>query len=502
MPSRSPDSRLMRDERNALAAFVACALIVAGTWLFGISLRAPLWGDDLRLITDPGMSKFFPRISGMMTTALIIAIASAAYLGCLWALHRGFPRSYQAALVATVVAAAAWLPSATLSSPDAVHLAADVRTFWLHGEYPARFSGRPDAVNDPIAQQVKRFPNRPSGYGPVAYAIGGAPLPFVGDSIRANLLGQKIVSATFLVIVAGLAGWVARRLGHNAGLAAGIVGLNPMMLWQFPGDAHNDTIMAAFGLLALPFLLSTTWRQRSAGLLFGAASVLAKFGLAVAAPIVVAHWFPRWRALLAAVAALAGVAWIAVVIIASKGFGFGTIGPATEIAPITPWDILYAAADRDPDAKQWINTIAYGLFVFVLAAIIWKHPLETAEDVVTAAATTTFFFLFLCSPGFLPWYQVWYLPLAAVSGRRWLVATAVLFSIGAFLPLLAFNWRPFIERQMDISDPIPKAVAVLWLATGLTAALIYRNDTRQPQAEAATRRARRAAPRRAIRQRR
>ncbi len=496
-------SAFLTGERRTQAIFAACALAVAAIWLFGISLRTPLWTDDIVKLTNPGMSRSFPRLTGMFGTFFIIMLASAAYLGALWALRKGFRRSWEAAVVATALAALAWLPSSTLSSPDAVHLAADVRTFWLHGQFPASWEGRPSEIDDPIADQVVQYHDRPSGYGPVAYAIGGAPLPFVGDNLKLNLLGQKVVSGTFLVLTAALAGLLARWLGHNAGLTTGIVGLNPMMLWQFPGDAHNDTIMVFLGLLAVPLLLATAWRKRLGGIGLAAASVLAKFGLALAGPVILAYWFPRWRGVLALGAAGLGVAALASLVAAGAGFGLGTIGPAAAIAPITPWYILWDMSDFDGEARRWIAVLSYSIYAVVLAAIVWKHPLETRQDVITAAATSIFFFLFLCCPGFLPWYQIWYLPLAAVSGRRWLVVTAVVFSIGAWLPLLAYNWNAQIERDMDIADPMQKAAAVLWLATGITAAWLFRNDTMEPSLqEVDPRRARRMAPRKAIRARR
>jgi hypothetical protein len=316
------------------------------------------------------------------------------------------------------------------------------------------------------------------------------------------MLGQKAVSATFLVLAAAIAGLLARWLGGNAGLVTGIVGLNPMMLWQFPGDAHNDSIMVVLGLLALPLLLATAWRKRVGGVGLAGASVLSKFGLALAGPVIVAYWFPRWRALIAVGLAAAGGLALVGMVAASEGFGLGAIGPATAIAPITPWDILWDMTDRDQEAKRWIGVLAYSLFALVLAAIVWKHPLETAQDAVTAAATAIFFFLFLRCPGFLPWYQIWYLPLAAISGRRWLVVTAIVFSIGAWLPLLAYNWRIPIERDMGISDPIQKATAVLWIATGILAAWLFRNDTMVPRARAVDVRRAAGSPRKAIRSRR
>src|SRR5688572_25574619 len=97
MPSPRRSS-LLTPERRTIAIFTACALAVALTWLFGISLRTPLWTDDIVLLTNPGMSLSFPELSGMMGTFTIIMLATAAYLGCLWALRKGFRRSWEAAV--------------------------------------------------------------------------------------------------------------------------------------------------------------------------------------------------------------------------------------------------------------------------------------------------------------------------------------------------------------------------------------------------------------------
>ena len=60
------------------------------------------------------------------------------------------------------------------------------------------------------------------------------------------------------------------------------------MLWEFAGDGHNDTIMAAFGVAALLFVLQEPWRARGIGAGFALTAVLSKFSLVLASPVVVA----------------------------------------------------------------------------------------------------------------------------------------------------------------------------------------------------------------------
>ena len=67
--------------------------------------------------------------------------------------------------------------------------------------------------------------------------------------------GAKVMAGLFLVLTALVVGLIAREIGVNPGFAAAFVGLNPLMLWQYPGDGHNDTIMMAFGMLAVLFVV-------------------------------------------------------------------------------------------------------------------------------------------------------------------------------------------------------------------------------------------------------
>jgi hypothetical protein len=529
MPS-TRTSRTLSREQKTIAVFAGCVAVLLAVWLFGFSLRAPLWsdrttvvnGETVRVLRVSGISNVFTdHIQSLVTAGMLIGVASVAYLGCLWALRRGFKHSFAAAIVATALAAGAFLPGMPLTSPDAIHLAADVRTYWLHdgwkgtpplppltghrvnGPYPARFVGRPDVIDDPVAQQVVRFKTTPSGYGPVAYIVGGAPLPFVGDGLGANLLGLKVVAGVFLVLTAALAGLVARRLGQNAGLVTAMIGLNPLMLWQFPGDGHNDTIMAALGVAALLLVTEALWAKRAGGAALGAASVLSKFGLAIAAPIVAVHWFPRWRVWIAALAALVGAAIIFFVLIRRESGGFGTIGPLSAIAQTTPWGLLWKGLGHHPEQVRWLDSLALGVFLILAVLILLQHRLESLQDVAAATGLTIFVLLFVGLPGYLPWYQVWYLPFAALSGKRWLILTSLAFSIGTFAVVLSLNWNLDIPRLMGIDNPVEKSVVVLWTVVGVTAIAAYLADrnremgARQPS----TRSRRRSVQRRPIRSR-
>lgn len=471
------------------ALFAAAAIVLSGTLFFGIALRVSLANDipkvargGLRQVIDGGVGDLFG-------TAMIVALAAAAYLVCLWVLRKGFRHSFAAAIGATVLGSLAMMPSMPLTSPDAVHLAADVRTFWLYGKMPTSFSGAPGRIDDPVANEVRVYRNAPSGYGPLAYVIGGAPIPFAGDNFRANLLGQKVVAATFLIITATLAGLIARNLGQNPGFVAGLIGLNPLMLWQYPGDGHNDTIMAAFGMLALWFLIRPGWKNKSTGVGAAIAAVLSKFGLALAAPVVGAWLFPRWRFAMGLLVALGGGALLLSFILGVAPVN-GTIGPAGAVAVTTPWGVLANVLDTGQSGSDRIVVTGYVLYLGIASWVVMKHPLQTPEDLIRAVALLLWIFLFACSPGYLAWYQVWYLPFAALSNSRWMIATMLAFSLGAFVPILTLSWGLTITRELSIENPLDIAVISVWIATAAVALGFWRGWSTGSRAGARSKRGR------------
>jgi alpha-1,6-mannosyltransferase len=476
MPSRRPESGWTPARRStALFAGGAAALVLG--WLIGFSLRVPLWDADAAIIARPiVMSRVFPGgISSMTNVALILALTSAGYLVCLWALRSGFRNSFPAVIAVSTLAVIVLLPMRPLASPDVTHLAADVRTFWLHRAYPAWSQNAPGKVDDPIARQVLVYTNGPSGYGPLAYGLGGLALPFVGNGLAANVAGQKAVAGLFLVLTAFFTGLVAKRLGKDPALPAAIVGLNPMMLFVFAGDGHDDSIMVAFAVAALLFVFEEGWRHRGIGAALAVGAVLSKFALVLSAPVVLAAWFPRWRR--QAVVLVCGIGVLVLAVFALRyGPRIGTLGPATAFSLTVPQNVVGHWVDGGVGFRNWVVFLSFLAFLVLSAAILWAHPLEKLEDRIAAVATVMWVFVYACSPQMLPWYQFWYLPFAALSGRRWLVASSLVFSLGAFGPILALHWASFLSASFGWQHPVDPFVLLLWAATGATALGFWWSD--------------------------
>ncbi len=453
------------DSGNGTAMiFGGALLLMCLIWFFGIALRVSL-AEDNDIVARAGISRVLKGgFPDFRDTFLLIAVACGAYLACLWALRKGFKYSFPAVIAGTVLAGCSMLPAMPLTSPDAVHLAADVRTFWIHHKWPAEFSGAPGRIDDPVANEVRVFRNAPSGYGPLAYALGGAPIPFVGDGFKANIVGQKIMGLIFLTATAAAAGMVAKRMGQNPALIAGIVGLNPMMTWQFPGDGHNDSMMAFFGLIALGLVMERTWPKRGAGVLAWLASALCKYAFILASPVVAAWWWPKWRYALAGIT-VAGFGGL--LFLYAQGSGpvrNGTLGPAGAVVQTTPWRWVELWLDTGPRGHDYIILGGYIGYLEAIAGVMVLHPLKTREDLVRGVGLVMSVFLFI-SPAYHPWYIVWMLPFAALSNARYLIAGAVAFSLLAFLPVLALNWNITLARTWNLQNAVEWFTAVMWFGT-------------------------------------
>jgi hypothetical protein len=451
--------------------------------------------------------------------SLAMVIAAAAYLVALYSLRRGFQRSFPVAIGGCVVAAIAVLPQMPIVSPDTMHFAADVRTLWYEHQYPATREGAPRRQDDPIARQVVVFRNNPSSYGPVTYVVGGLPLPFVGDDLRANVFGQKVLSGSLLVAIAAIAGLLARRIGRNPALVAGMIGLNPLFLLEFAGDGHNDTIMVFFGVLALCFLIQRAWRWRAAGMLGGGLSALSKFALLPAIPIFIAAWFPRlrlfrparggegdvrggWRLVpvilksrplfAAFIASVVPVAFLLFIEMGNRD-----LGPILGTTENTPYYVTFVALDLEPELRRAMVRAAYVVFFGLTAYIVWRHKLDEPRDVVSAVGLQLGLFLFLFSPTLRHWYQIWAFPFIALSGYRWLKAGAIAFTFGALGNIFVRQWRPSLEDSLGIGHAIEWSVVVMWLITLAVGIAVWRWD--QGRGRMGPRESSRAARRRAER---
>src|SRR5579883_2745311 len=195
------------------------------------------------------------------------------------------PRYGFGALVVAAVLIATMVPVYPGGAHDVEHNIVDARTLWVYHDNP--ISTPPTAhPDDPFVQQLFDWQSTTSSYGPVWYVLAGAPLPFTGNGLVRNVVGQKILVSLFLLGTVALVYLLMKRWRPRGAVAAVVLlGWSPLLLWEIPGNAHNDIVMMFFAVAALYAVLRRWWLAVFPLL---ALAVATKFIMLLLAPLLLA----------------------------------------------------------------------------------------------------------------------------------------------------------------------------------------------------------------------
>lgn len=372
------------------------------TWLAG-----PLHGVGANLHGDT------------FQTLMLIMCASYALvlMGARWLPMR--------ALAGTIVAAnVVLLLGPPLISQDVFGYLAFARLGALHGLDP--YTHVPaQAPTDPVFLFIG-WPFQNSPYGPlftlVSYAI--TPLGLAG-----GLWAFKSIAVASSLGAVALIARATERLGHSPTWAVAFMGLNPAMLVLAVGGAHNDLLL----LLALAAALSLT--AASAGgtprLRAGASALVAGVGIKLTAGLALPFLIlsPPSARERVRVALGAGAAALALAVVAVIGFGLhalgflGAIGEQQQLVATHSIPAETARLVGLSGTPGWWRELFVAGFLAVLIFQLWRTA--RGADWRVAAGWSTLALL-ASTAWVLPWYAIWALPLAAVSGDRRLCAATLL----------------------------------------------------------------------------
>jgi hypothetical protein len=279
------------------------------------------------------------------------------------------------------------------------------------------------------------WPFQHSPYGPL-FTLGSYALAPLG--LAGGLWVMKAIVAAASLGAVALIARAAAKLGHSPRFAAAFVGLNPVLLVLAVGGAHNDMLLllALAAALALTAGANPNFRGAAAALVAG---VGIKITAGLALPFLMLtppHMYERLR-----VARSAGLSLMALAAVGLIGFGahaFGFLSAVSEQQQLVATHSVPAETARLvglAGTPSWWRHCFIAGFVVVLAYALWRT--QRGADWRIAAGWTTLALL-LSTAWLLPWYAIWPLPLAAVSGdRRLRAATLVLctYALLIHLPL-------------------------------------------------------------------
>jgi hypothetical protein len=248
---------------------------------------------------------------------------------------------------------------------------------------------------------------------------------------------KTLAVASSLAAVALIA-QAAGRLGHSRRFAAAFVGLNPVLLALAVAGAHNDTLLLLLLAATLALSAGASARPRAA-----VVALMAGVGIKVSAALLLpflllASRSRREQLAMAASAAfsLAALAAIGLIGFGSHALGFlGAVGEQQQLVAVHSVPAETARLVGLGGTPGWWRHLFLAAAAAVFVVALWRTA--RGADWRAAAGWTTLALL-LSTAWLLPWYAIWALPLAAVSGDRRLRAAPLLlcaYAVLVHLPL-------------------------------------------------------------------
>jgi hypothetical protein len=355
---------------------------------------------------------------------------------------------------AVLVAHAVLLLGPPLISQDVFGYLAYARMGAEHGLDPyTHFAA--EASADPVFGFLG-WPFQHSPYGPLftLASYGAAPLSLAG-----GLWAMKSVAVISSLAAVWLSARAAASLGRSASATAAFVGLNPVLLVLAVGGAHNDTLLIMFLAMALALTAG-----RASGPRAGAVALVGGVGVKITAGLLLPFlvlsrrdWRQRLR-----LAASALVALLALLAIGVAGFGvhaLGFLGAVGEQQQLVATHSIPAETARLfglDGTPGWWRDLFRGGFAIVLAGALWRTA--RGADWREAAAWSTLALL-AATAWLLPWYAIWVLPLAGISGDRRLRVAVLLtcaYAVLIHLPLADPLLSPHhVHRRVELAPGTP-----------------------------------------------
>jgi len=274
------------------------------------------------------------------------------------------------------------------------------------------------------------WPLNTTAYGPL-FTLGSLPLGWV--SFTAGIWLLKLSAALASLACVALVWMCATRLGRPALPATLFFGLNPVLLAYAVGGGHNDLLMLVAALGGIYMLLA----GRESGMATLVVAVAVKSSAVVLLPFALLGSRRPWKAiawgLVAAV--LVGVATL---------LAFGT--HISSLLHVLQHD---ARLETPNDIPGVINDVLglgitthtlgrIGMLVLLPTIALLLVRVYRGGDWLENAGWATFAVL-VTTTWFLPWYLIWFLPIAALAVRPYQRFTALALTalaIGLQLPLI------------------------------------------------------------------
>lgn len=314
---------------------------------------------------------------------------------------------------------------------------------WLVHNHLNPYEVSPSVQPGPFADQVAwLWRYTPAPYGPLALTIAHWLDMLAGFNPYYSAVAQRIPALVGVALLVYYLPRIALQLGLDPRQTAWFSAINPLLVIDLIGGAHNDALM--LGLVALSIWLAYRGWHWPAVVVVGVGMAVKQPALLAAVPVAVvgSRWESwRWRDLAQflprALTTLVGALGVFAAISWATGLGFGwlnavsvpgmiiTLAPFSLIGWVSQQAFLFFGMDAAAAAViPLLQSVSLGLAIVLMAWAGLKYG--RGEPVTFLAWAYLAFAVF--GPALHTWYLLWgalFLPLAKVSERVLRTAAAV-----------------------------------------------------------------------------
>lgn len=447
---RSP---LLLLERPLFAPFAASWLALSGIGilLYSPALRVYRAGELARidftrdtayaLAPDFLLAATRQSWAGLLVAVLYLTLAAAALAAWCWGVRAAANvnnRSPLALLVLTGLLAVPAVGYVGLFSDDVFLYNLYGRTISTYGANPILQA--PSAFAwDPHLTWVY-WKDLPSAYGPLWLMWSALISGLAADSISAVVLGYRLMALAVHLATAAAIWYVVRYTApRDAAAATLFYAWNPLVMLELVANAHNDGLVALFGVLLVAASLQRAWGSAA---FFGACAVLVKpFAVLLLPGLALRIYQTSGSAASFARrttgAILAGAITIVVVSLPLYA-GLGLLAnietnPASHMYTNTLWE-MFSGVVSGPFGlttiavqHPYLDALRTAAF---LLGVVWILNRRWARRGVAHVALPLWIVFVLTASWVWPWYFVPAIALASVARGSWLAVAAGLTAGG------------------------------------------------------------------------
>ncbi len=305
-------------------------------------------------------------------------------------------------------------------------------------------------------------------YGPLGILIDAIPTLLVGRNLLANLLLLKSLFSGLLIFEAFLVYKIISSYAPKFALVGALViAWNPLAFFEYSANGHNDVVVMLFVLLAILALLKERPVVAFALIL---SSVLIKYATLPLLPLFFIYSISHQTTTMKRLQYVGKIAITSLVLIAII-FGPFWAGPHTLDASLDQEHYFIASFStliHDVSSGQ-VTLENAKLLGRILFGIIYLCALylstKSFSYLIQAAFITLFFFLAFATGKFVPWYAIWPIMLAILLARVEETVAIALFSYGAALSTVVYQyifvWIGLTFPSLDISNTLAYLICFL-----------------------------------------